>query len=435
MHHPASAAALLDMFARDGWSDQFHAGFYALLEETPGAVTALVMDGLGRRLGDAHFLGEAVSYLPPEAVQAVVERALASVADPERRETAEDVLAHVALEFPRLLHPYLTRMFDERVNADAYYHAHPWRESGELHHSHLLRVIGQRDSRSHDALRCLLETRTPAAFAVLSRNTELLQYGPETSYLLEVGYEAASSGPTPVPPVPTHPSGPGPREWRRLYPDTSYHLCFPDDYRDGLDPHIQNRDRHPTWRLDAGGGRTQRFGGEGACVCGICARPTQRLLVLDPIPPGLGVTAVARLTLEACLRCLETNEVMEYVHDAEGRPSPHRYQMPGDVPDGESVSPLAAEVRLAPTPARWFWQDWALSNDRQNLSRLGGYPAWIQGADYPHCPECLSFMGFLLQLDATLPGGDGTEPICYEGAYYGFWCDRCRLSAFKWQVT
>lgn len=444
MHHHAKPAALLDTFARDGWSNLFHASFYALLDEAPGEVPALVMDGLGRRLGDAHFLGEAVSYLPPRAVPAVVERALASLADDGGRETAEDVLSRVALEFPRLLHPHLTRFFDEGVNAETYYGDYPWRESGELHHPHLLRVIREGGKDAHRALECLLETRTPAAFAALSRNAELLVYGSETDYLLEVGYERVPRGGDPDEEAPRSPgasvpsfappSGPDPREWRRLYPQASYHLRFPDGYRDGLDLHLQHRDRHPTWRLDAGDAQPQRFGGDGDCVCGICARPTQRLLVIDPVPPGLGVT-MARLTLEACLRCVEANEVMEYVHDAEGRPSPHRYQMPGDEPDAESLAPLAAEVRLAPTPARWFWQDWASSNDRQNLSRLGGHPSWIQGADYPHCPECRRFMSFLIQLDAALPGGDGTEPVCYEGVYYGFWCDRCCLSAFKWQVT
>jgi hypothetical protein len=427
MDNHARPAALLDTFARDGWSDSFHTGFYALLDEAPDEVPTLVMDGLGRGLANAHFLGEAVSYLPPEAVPGVVERALAALADAGGRETAEDVLLHVALEFPRLLHPHLTRLFDEEANGEAYYADYPWRESGELHHPYLLRVIREGGKDAHRALQCLLETRTPSAFAVLSRSAGLLVYGSETDYLLEVGYER-------VPPDGDPDGGPDSREWRRLYPEASYHLRFPDDYRDGLDLPLQDRDRHPTWRLDAGDAPPQRFGGDGECVCGICAHPTQRLLVLDPVPAGLGVT-LARLTLEVCLRCLEVNEVMEYVHDAEGRPSPHRYQMPGDEPDAESVAPLEAEVRLAPTPARWLWQDWAVSNDQQNLSRLGGHPSWVQGADYPHCPECLRFMAFLIQLDATLPGGDGAEPVCYEGVYYGFWCDRCRVSAFKWQVT
>ena len=31
-----------------------------------------------------------------------------------------------------------------------------------------------------------------------------------------------------------------------------------------------------------------------------------------------------------------------------------------------------AEVRLVETPRRWRWQDWGLSNGRENLNRVGG---------------------------------------------------------------
>jgi hypothetical protein len=447
MTHPASPAALLDTFARDGGSDSFYTGFYALLDEAPGEVPALVTGGLDRPLNNAYFLGEAVSYLPAEAMPAVVERMLAALADPARRKTAMQVLSHVELQFPHLLHPHLARLFDDEANAETYYGDYPWRESGELDHPRLLRVLGKGGRNAHRALECLLETRTPAAFATLSRNRKLLKYGSETDYLLEVGYEPVPREDDPVVEAPrspgarlrsffVRPSAPEPREWRRLYPQASYHLRFSDRYRDGLTISPLVRERHPTWRLDAGDAPPQRFGGEGECVCGICARPTQRLMVLDPVPPGLEVTSVARLTLEMCVRCVEVNEVMDYVHDAEGRPSPHRYQMPGDEPEFESVPLRAAEVRLAPTPARWFWQDWGTSNDRQNLSRLGGHPAWVQNADYPHCPECGRFMTFLIQLDANLPAGaDETEQVFSEGVFYGFWCDRCRVSAFKWQIT
>jgi hypothetical protein len=432
MPHPAGPAALLDTFARDGGADAFHTGFYALLDEAPGEVPALVMGALDRPLRNAYFVGEAVSYLSPEAVPGVVERALAVLADNARREAAERVLSHVALEFPRLLHPHLARLFDDRADVES------WRESGELDHPRLLRVIGQGGRDGYRALRCLLETRTPAAFAALSRNTKLLKYGSEanylldqkygsqTSHLLEVGYEPVpreddADGEAPrsfgaaLRSLFTRPPEPEPREWRRLYPEASYHLRFPDGYRDGLMISRLVRERHPTWRLDAGDAPPQRFGGEGECVCGICARTTQRLITLDPVPPGLEVTAVPRLTLEMCVRCVEVNEVMEYVHDAEGRPLPHRHQVPGDEPEFESVPLRAAEVRLAPTPARWFWQNWGASNDRQNLSRLGGHPSWVQNAEYPHCPECGRFMTFLIQLDAALPAGrDETEEIFSE---------------------
>jgi hypothetical protein len=447
MDRHVTAAALLDTYARDWRSEQFHTGFYTLLDEARGEVPALVMGALGRPLHNAYFAGEAVSYLPPATVPAVVERALAALADAGTRATAKNVLAYVALEFPHLLHPHLTQLFGKGADREMYLGDEPWRGSGELHHPYLVRVLHEGGKDAHRALECLLETRTPAAFAALARNTKLLKHGSQTSYLLEVGYEPVPRDDDPAPEAPrsfgaavrslfARPPEPAPREWRRLYPQASYHLRFPDGYRDGLSISLSTRERHPTWHLDAGDAPPQRFGGEGECVCGICARRTQRLIVLDPVPPGLEVTAVPRLTLEMCARCVEVNEVMEYVHDAEGRPSPHRRQTPGDEPEFESFPLRTAEVRLAPTPARWFWQDWGTSNGRQNLSRLGGHPSWVQNADYPPCPECGRLMTFLIQLDAVLPAGrDESEEIFGEEVFYGFWCDRCRVSAFKWQNT
>ncbi|WP_147385146.1 hypothetical protein [Paenibacillus thiaminolyticus] len=40
-------------------------------------------------------------------------------------------------------------------------------------------------------------------------------------------------------------------------------------------------------------------------------------------------------------------------------------------------------------------QDWALSNGRENLCRVGGMPSWIEDAQYPSCPECRETMAFI----------------------------------------
>jgi hypothetical protein len=79
-------------------------------------------------------------------------------------------------------------------------------------------------------------------------------------------------------------------------------------------------------------------------------------------------------------------------------------------------------VRLVATPARWYWQD--ASNERENLTRLGGHPSWIQ-SEYPSCPDCGKTMAFLFQLDAVCPG-DGGETFG-DGILYTFWCDTCRV--------
>lgn len=124
-------------------------------------------------------------------------------------------------------------------------------------------------------------------------------------------------------------------------------------------------------------------------------------------------------------------------HDAAGEPAP--------LPVGEQVAPkfpaeplVEMEVRSATTPARWRWrwQDWAVSNGRQNLHRPGGYPARVQSARYPPCPGCGRTMGFLIQFDSELPTAGGEEWLWGSGGLgCGFWCDLYRISGFLWQCT
>jgi hypothetical protein len=89
--------------------------------------------------------------------------------------------------------------------------------------------------------------------------------------------------------------------------------------------------------------------------------------------------------------------------------------------------------RLVETPRRWKWQDWGLSNSRENLHRLGGHPCWIQGAEIPRCPQCDELMPFLLQFDSF--NGKAEWLWGSGGILYVHWCDSCRMSAIFWQCT
>lgn len=92
-------------------------------------------------------------------------------------------------------------------------------------------------------------------------------------------------------------------------------------------------------------------------------------------------------------------------------------------------------IGLAETPARWRAQDWALSNGRENLNRVGGEPSWIQGAHYPTCPACSRTMAFLAQLDTLEFAEHGEWMWGSGGMAYIFWCNACRYSATNWQCT
>ncbi|MNT59195.1 hypothetical protein D3C72_1966820 [compost metagenome] len=97
---------------------------------------------------------------------------------------------------------------------------------------------------------------------------------------------------------------------------------------------------------------------------------------------------------------------------------------------------LEAEVDLFAAPARWRWQDWGESNGRQNLSRVGGAPSWVQSANYPACPDCSQDMDFAMQLDSGLPQEEGGEWLWGSGGCnYTFWCKDCRVSGQLWQCT
>jgi hypothetical protein len=63
------------------------------------------------------------------------------------------------------------------------------------------------------------------------------------------------------------------------------------------------------------------------------------------------------------------------------------------------------------------------------FSCLGGLPAWVQDAEYPHCPECSKSMTFLAQIDRQDLEEYG------EGIYYAFICSVCRTTATSYQQS
>ncbi|WP_141505463.1 DUF1963 domain-containing protein [Paenibacillus luteus] len=82
---------------------------------------------------------------------------------------------------------------------------------------------------------------------------------------------------------------------------------------------------------------------------------------------------------------------------------------------------LAAEPRHTYYAASWVLEAGA--------SQVGGYPTWVQDAEYPACPSCRETMAFLGQLD-------GGEMMEYgEGIYYAFLCSPCQVAATHYQQT
>lgn len=152
-----------------------------------------------------------------------------------------------------------------------------------------------------------------------------------------------------------------------------------------------------------------------------------RLIALNPVPAGVGVTGLSRLDLIACLSCLCDGAGHAYQYDTDGHPHDvETYDTPV-TPEFHAEPLPEALVSLADLGSRWRWQDWGASNGRENLNRLGGHPSWVQYADYPKCPLCAHTMSFLLQLDSDFINADGLG--------YVFWCDDCKVSCLRDQQT
>jgi hypothetical protein len=97
------------------------------------------------------------------------------------------------------------------------------------------------------------------------------------------------------------------------------------------------------------------------------------------IPADFGVTTCRALDLAACLRCLGwAISTTFFRHDSDGHITASLGQPDAETGFDPEPDPLpATNVSLAVTPPRWRQQDWAQSNGRENLNRLGGEPTWI----------------------------------------------------------
>ena len=212
-----------------------------------------------------------------------------------------------------------------------------------------------------------------------------------------------------------------------------YHIIFPRGYFGApYVPHLAKR--HPIWRFE-GGEAGYKLGGVLDEADGDAQNPLFHLITLNPLPRDLPVRSLPRLILATHVREVNEGEVVFYEHDAQGMPRRIGERTQVEYAFDEPIK--ECEVVLAPTPARWTAQDWGMSNSRQNLTRIGGEPSWIQGALVPTCPICGEKMEFLMQLDSELPSCEQGGEVYFGsgGILYVFWCERTRVSGFFMQCT
>lgn len=413
---PDTPDRLIHDFQNLGWSSQPMERTLTLVEHDPAVALDLLLLALRMFSESATFLHAAVSYVAESDLPLLAAATLRALQAQPGHPVAEDILSHLSLQRPTVLHASLDTLFELRPNKGSYDEVYPWRESGDLH---LAFLTARLEEEQEAVWRRLLEARSPNTLRLaLASPGDLLPTSPGDLYALQqVGFTLVGEAFVP------------------LYTEPVWHLTFaPEDLTPGSG---QPEDRrHPTWALPTEPGE-HAFGGEvSECTCGVCGGPLHRLLTLDPVPPGLGVS-LPGLTLATCLSCLGWEaQSLAYRHDAGGLPVSLDQRATRVQPQFPSPPLRALQVHLASTPPRWRWQDWGMSNGRENLHRVGGYPAWIQDAEYPDCRDCGAPMPFVLQLDSDLPTADGGEWLWGSGGIaYVFWCDSCRVSAALWQCT
>lgn len=400
---------ILDDFAAARWESDPFERFYALQRAGDTAAAARLVELAFERCPQGGTLIDAaLSFVTPEAFAELIERAL------ERHRRDEDasdavanaVLAYGSLQMPELLHPHLDLLFENAISgADEW----PWRDAGTAVIPRLRSIIlsAEHPTDRFYAWRYLIETRETEALQIALELQEAAGVVGETAfYFEEIGFADP---------------------YTPLYPRRPMHILFPDGYFAA--PHATE---HPSWRADSFVAEA-RFGGMLSETCSRCRAPLQHLLSL----PAAVSPSNAPLTLGACLNCLVSGAIeLSYRHGDDGSATPLRlHETP--VAQQYRVDAFAeTTVRLAWSHPRWRWQEWGLSNGRENLHRIGGHPAWVHSAHYPSCSHCGATMHFLLQLDAGIPTTSGGSWEWGSGGIgYVFWCAGCRVSAVRYQCT
>jgi hypothetical protein len=408
---------MIDGFKAEGWKSHPYDLCCRLFDQGSDEVFLLVEMALNQLSKSGTFFDDAISFVREEKLPILAALAIETLRKGGEQEAAEAFIAHCSLQQPEALHPFLGEIYELKPNWDTYYSNWPWRKSDLLHFEFLKRVAEEASgSESEDAWKILLETRHSRVLNYYAERFALVSAPRVGEEFLEVGFELRGG------------------KFHQLYHDTVMHCIFPGDYGNSKNTPNHLVKRHPTWRgAEASLSTPHTFGGVGSHNCSACGELGHNLISLLQIPEQLPITSLQTVRFETCLSCLGWEVPrMFYQHTPNGSIAPIGYTGSRIVPKFPAEPFKETQMHLAVTPRRWRWQDWAVTNSRQNLNRFGGHPCWVQNSDYLQCPLCSETMSFLFQLDSDMPAGFlwGSGGICYVQ-----WCDRCKVSGLFWQCT
>lgn len=409
---------LIEEFRSRTWHRESLRRVVALAHEEPELLPQLMEEVMRKVPCGGNYIDVLLSFFPEQAWPPLVNLAVKNLYWDGTNESAAWILREAILQQPASVHPHLEQLFRmERRGEHGFVGA--FREADLASVQFLFERCASSDPGDrHLACLALLETRLPEALEFARIHGQSFDVD-----LREVGFEPAVGG------------------FRKLYPSRPLHLAFPSAYLDRLASEVTLRSMgltHPTWVPPPKGAPTHRFGGASRTDCGVCGRQAARLILLDPVPEGIGVTALSRLELCACLSCLGwERELVHYQHAPEGEATACAFEGSGPAVSrqraelGPATTLAECSVALIDRGPRFQWQDWSTG---PNLHRIGGHPIWIRGAGYPACPGCGNTSAFLMQLDSELLTSTDLAWLWGVGGLaYVFFCDGCKISSVLWQ--
>jgi hypothetical protein len=248
----------------------------AALDE-PGLLSGVASRMISENTRFHWYIGPVCDRLPAASLRQLAQEAARARGD-GGNEAADEVIAYVSAHQPGALTAQLRALWDIRPNRHSYYASWPWRAADDAEVARLLEVAS--DPSGPDAgfaVRCLQETRRPEVLARLPAGH---------GQLAGVGFGRDGDG-----------------GLRRLHATAVWHLAFPQEILDQWASRNPLRRRQPSWPVNAGSGRQHLTSGFLDRTCPACGHRLHRLLRLDPVPAGLGITSRARVEFAWCPLC------------------------------------------------------------------------------------------------------------------------------------
>lgn len=160
-------------------------------------------------------------------------------------------------------------------------------------------------------------------------------------------------------------------------------------------------------------------------TCPWCHQPLENVFSLDLTDVRLNFLGIdgTKLNILTCSSCLPWSVIFGKV-DYAGNATWSAFN-PSDPPmRSTEYFALSNTLTLANEPRNPFEAQLC----EYGQSQVGGFPTWVNDADYPICPDCGQRMVFIGQIQTC-----DIEPG--EGCTYGFLCKSCQLTATFYDQT